>query len=205
MHSAWHRLQVSRTHDVAAEDACYSQYVSCIHVHIGQQCSGDKNSIRVLLWPSREQLPAVAQPIFWPQHSICTNAALPAGSACRFLTGKHTLPAFCVHTDAHQQHAHSAPFNHHTNPLPPTSLNTAAPCPALPTSVKPKAPTRPPSLCCCAERIRLCVGRIALARQAEQRPRPSAAVDVQPAVDDFSRVCLLSLVSNEPRHCRLVG
>lgn len=127
------------------------------------------------------------------------------GVLAGFLTGKHKLPALCVHSDAHQQHAHSAPFNHHTNPLPPTPLNTPAPCPALPTSVKPKAPTRPPSLCCCAERIRLCVGRIALARQAEQRPRPSAAVDVQPAVDDFSRVCLLSLVSNEPRHCRLIG
>jgi hypothetical protein len=48
-----------------------------------------------------------------------------------------------------------------------------------------------------AGKFRSTIGRVALARQAGS--------NVEQAVEEFGKLCLLSLVSNEDRHCKLIG
>lgn len=55
-----------------------------------------------------------------------------------------------------------------------------------------------------ADRFRACISRLALARQAS-RAKQAAALDLGSTVEDFGRLCVLSLVSDELRHCRIVG
>jgi hypothetical protein len=58
---------------------------------------------------------------------------------------------------------------------------------------------------CRAGRFRSSIGRLALARQALSHMRQTSADALTEAVEAFGKLCVLSLVSNEDRHCKLIG